>query len=158
MTLRNAFENIATDAELQGLRADVGTDGTTPPVIAGTGVRGWLRAIYERLTGGVAVTGAVAVENFPSTAASDATLAALADLNETMIYLTHSILEKMPRVDTNDRMTVNIEAGTLPTVSYVTQVGTVIDQTNFGGRSAAYTAGAMANAGAMYLYNNIMVT
>ncbi|HEX4843182.1 MAG TPA: hypothetical protein VFV57_05885 [Limnobacter sp.] len=33
----------------------MGTDGATPPSIAGTGVRGWLRAIYEKLTGGVTV-------------------------------------------------------------------------------------------------------
>jgi hypothetical protein len=40
----------ATDASL-------GTDGTTPPTIAGTGVRGWLRGIYEKLTGTLTVTG-----------------------------------------------------------------------------------------------------
>lgn len=38
----------------------MGTDGTTPPTITGTGVRGWLRAIYERLTSGVATPPIVA--------------------------------------------------------------------------------------------------
>jgi hypothetical protein len=33
--------------------ASIGTDGASPPAIAGTGVRGWLRAIYERLLGAV---------------------------------------------------------------------------------------------------------
>jgi hypothetical protein len=33
--------------------ASIGTDGASPPAIAGTGVRGWLRAIYERLLGTV---------------------------------------------------------------------------------------------------------
>lgn len=40
--------------------SDNGTDGATPPVIAGTGVRGWLRAIYERLLATLAVGGNVA--------------------------------------------------------------------------------------------------
>lgn len=45
--------------------ADVGlgADGATPPTIAGTGVRGWLRAIYERLTAGITVQGAVTVSD-----------------------------------------------------------------------------------------------
>ena len=36
-----------------------GTDGTTPPAVlgGGTGIRGWLRSIYEKLTGSIAVTG-----------------------------------------------------------------------------------------------------
>jgi hypothetical protein len=37
--------------------ASLGTDGDTPPTIAGTGVRGWLRGIYEKLTGTLTVTG-----------------------------------------------------------------------------------------------------
>lgn len=36
--------------------ASIGTDGATPPAITGTGVRGWLRAIYERLVAGIGVT------------------------------------------------------------------------------------------------------
>lgn len=39
--------------------AQDGTDGTSPPAVlgAGTGIRGWLRSIYEKLTGNLAVTG-----------------------------------------------------------------------------------------------------
>lgn len=49
----------ATETSLAGVRTDLGTDGTTPPAIlgGGTGVRGWLRSIYEKLTGTLAVTG-----------------------------------------------------------------------------------------------------
>ena len=49
----------ATETSLAGVRTDLGTDGTTPPAVlgAGTGVRGWLRSIYEKLTGTLAVTG-----------------------------------------------------------------------------------------------------
>lgn len=50
----------ATEATTAGIRTDLGTDGGTPPAVlgAGTGVRGWLRSIYEKLTGTLAVTGA----------------------------------------------------------------------------------------------------
>lgn len=49
----------ATETTLVGVRTDLGTDGTTPPTVlgAGTGVRGWLRSIYEKLTGTLTVTG-----------------------------------------------------------------------------------------------------
>lgn len=42
-----------TTAPETGLAKDasIGTDGATPPAIAGTGVRGWLRAIYENVAG-----------------------------------------------------------------------------------------------------------
>ena len=34
-----------------------GTDGATPPAIPGTGIRGWLRSIYDRLSNPLSVTG-----------------------------------------------------------------------------------------------------
>lgn len=56
MALQNAFGDLALDAS-------IGTDGATPPAIAGTGVRGWLRGIYEKLTGGVPIlSGGVTVD------------------------------------------------------------------------------------------------
>jgi hypothetical protein len=60
------------------LSAGLGTDGAAAPSITGTGVRGWLRAIYDRLVSGVTVT----VTN-PTTApetglAKDATLSSVA--------------------------------------------------------------------------------
>ena len=50
----------ATETTAAGIRTDIGTDGSAPPPVlgAGTGVRGWLRSIYEKLTGTLAVTGA----------------------------------------------------------------------------------------------------
>lgn len=49
----------ATETTVAGIRTDLGTDGATPPAVLGlgTGVRGWLRSIYEKLTGTLAVTG-----------------------------------------------------------------------------------------------------
>lgn len=34
----------------------LGTDGATPPSIPGTGIRGWLRSIYDKLASSIAVT------------------------------------------------------------------------------------------------------
>lgn len=82
----------ATESTLSSVNTSLGTDGSSPPVISGTGVRGWLRAIYERLTSGigrtwnlsnasdsVAVTGTVGINNFPvSTALTNTELRASA--------------------------------------------------------------------------------
>ncbi len=75
-----------------------------------------------------------------------------------------AILEKMPRLDGNDRLVVNPSESTAPvtvssgTVTTVTTVATVGNQTSIGGRDAAHVAYAMANAGAMHIYNNIQVS
>lgn len=39
---------------LNTVNTNLGTDGAAPPVIAGTGVRGWLRAIYDKTVTGIA--------------------------------------------------------------------------------------------------------
>jgi len=39
----------ATEAKQDDQITSLGTDGATPPTIAGTGIRGWLRGIYERV-------------------------------------------------------------------------------------------------------------
>lgn len=76
-----------------------------------------------------------------------------------MIYLLSSILEKMPRVDINDRMTTNIETGTVVIGSgTVTTVATVSNQTNIGGRDASHATFALANMSALHIYDNIRVT
>lgn len=41
----------ATETTLAAVNTNLGTDGATPPTIAGTGVRGWLRAIFETVAG-----------------------------------------------------------------------------------------------------------
>ena len=66
-----ALPTGAATAAKQDAQTDaLGADGASPPSIAGTGIRGWLRAIYERLSGTLTVGGTVAV-----TGAGDATAA-----------------------------------------------------------------------------------
>jgi len=48
---------IKVTPDLPALAAQDGTDGAAPPTIPGTGIRGWLRSIYDKLAGGLAVTG-----------------------------------------------------------------------------------------------------
>ena len=64
--------------------ASLGTDGASPPTIPGTGIRGWLRSIYDKLAGSIAVTGtfwqatqpvSAASLPLPSGASTEATLA-----------------------------------------------------------------------------------
>ena len=45
--------NGATSEKQDSIITSLGTDGATPPSIIGTGVRGWLRAIYVRLFDGL---------------------------------------------------------------------------------------------------------
>jgi hypothetical protein len=51
----------ALDTTAQATNTSLGTDGASPPTITGTGVRGWLRGIYEKLTRGFCARRAVAV-------------------------------------------------------------------------------------------------
>lgn len=81
------------------------------------------------------------------------------ELQEGVLYAMLAILEKMPRVDTADRIVTNQETGSVSISSgTVTTVTTVANQTNIGGRDAAHTSFAMANIGALHIYNNILVT
>lgn len=83
-------------------------------------------------------------------------------VTDELIYLLNQILEKMPRVDGADRLMVShaesnptVAIASAQTVATVTTVGAV---TNIGGRDAAHTAFALANMGALHIYNNIQVT
>ena len=81
------------------------------------------------------------------------------ELQEGVLYAMLAILEKMPRVDTADRIVTNQETGSVSISSgTVTTVGTVSNQTNIGGRDAAHASFAIANIGALHIYNNILVT
>lgn len=51
MALRNAFAAIATAARQAQQITQLGTEGAAPPAITGTGIMGYLRAIYEVFTG-----------------------------------------------------------------------------------------------------------
>ncbi len=78
------------------------------------------------------------------------------------LMLLSAILEKMPRVDVNDRLMVNPSESTSPvtvasgTVTTVTTLATLTNQTNIGGRDASHVAYALANAGSVNIYNNLV--
>jgi hypothetical protein len=81
--------------------ASLGTDGASPPSIAGTGIRGWLRAIYQELAGVISVT----VGNFPA-------LQAAASSSETSaIYNgTTALVPKFAKINASGLGTNNILA------------------------------------------------
>ena len=90
----------------------------------------------------------------------------LASALEAALLMLSAILENMPRTDANARAIVNTSdqgnvtvalAGS-QTLSAVTTVGTVSNQTNIGGRDASNTAYALANMGAAHIYNNIIAS
>lgn len=91
--------------------------------------------------------------------ATDAVVQAIAQLSDTLLYMVASILEKMPRVDAADRLVVT-HSESNPTVSLASAqtLATLSDQTNIGGRSAAHMTYAMANAGALHIYDKITVS
>lgn len=73
-----AAVDFATAAGVQAVTTSLGADGSSPPTISGTGVRGWLRGIYERLTGTLTVSGTVTVSNPTAAGLSNAELRAQA--------------------------------------------------------------------------------
>lgn len=84
------------------------------------------------------------------------------DKLDEIVFLLSSMLEKMPRVDAADRLLVShaesnptVAISSAQTVATVTTLGGV---TNIGGRDAAHAAFALANMGALHIYNNILVT
>lgn len=48
-------DDFATETTLQATNTSLGSDGSSPPLISGSGVRGWLRAIYEKIIGTLTV-------------------------------------------------------------------------------------------------------
>lgn len=80
-----------------------------------------------------------------------------------MTLLLAAILEKLPRVDVNDRMTVNVETGTLTTLTTLTTASDLTRLNNFGtagvtSKPADAIPVHLANAGTMHIYNNIQVS
>jgi hypothetical protein len=87
-----------------------------------------------------------------------------------VIFLLSEMLEKMPRVDSNDRLLVNPSESTSPvtissgtvttvsTVSSVTAITALTNQTNIGGRDASHVTFALSNIGTAHIFNNILVT
>lgn len=95
--------------------------------------------------------------------AQDDTIQALNQLNDTMLFFLSAMLEKMPRVDANDRLVVNLTdmTNTLGTVSTVTTVSAVTNLTNLNnisGGNAVLVPYNLTTMGASILYNNIQVS
>lgn len=88
--------------------------------------------------------------------------AQIRQLNDTMLYFCAAMLDKMARLDTNDRMAVRIEAidATNSSLSVVSSVTNVTNLANLGttARAADLMPQHMSNIGAFHLYNNILVT
>lgn len=91
--------------------------------------------------------------------ATMALVEAVSKMNEAMQYLMTSILEKMPRVDAADRLLVShAESSPAVTLAANQTLQTLATLTAIGGRDAAHTAYALANVGALHLYDNIRVS
>lgn len=77
-----------------------------------------------------------------------------------MTLLLAAILDKLPRVDVNDRMMVNVETGTLPTLTTASDLTRLNNMGTTGITSKPADAIPMhiANAGTMHIYNNIQVS
>lgn len=95
----------ATDASL-------GTDGATPPVIAGTGVRGWLRAIYDRLVAGIGRTWTLGSGTDSVTIVPSGTQAVSGPLTDTQLRAT-AVPVSGPLTDTQIRATPLPVSGTV---------------------------------------------
>jgi len=82
------------------------------------------------------------------------------DLSDTMLYFITAMLDKMPRLDSNDRMMAYIDNGalnTLNTLTTVTTVSAVTNLQNFAGGNTALIPYQMG-AGAAHIYQNIIVS
>lgn len=88
--------------------------------------------------------------------------------NELILATMLAILEKMPRVDGNDRLVANIETGsgltvglsTNQTLATLTTLATATRLSNLGAsdRPADAIPFHMSNMGAAHIYNNIIVS
>lgn len=76
--------------------------------------------------------------------------------NDLVLTLLTMILEKMPRVDANDRLMVS-HAESNPTVA-LSSGQTLGNMTQIGGRDTAHVPQALANMGTQHIYNNIEVS
>jgi len=88
-------------------------------------------------------------------------------MQQMMLVLLAEIAEKLPRVDANDRVMTNggdiTQPVSLSTLATVTTVGTVttsgtLQNLGAASRPADGIPMHLANAGAMHLYNNIIVS
>ena len=75
-------------------------------------------------------------------------------------YLLASILDKMPRIDSNERAIVNTSDQRNVTVALATSqvLATLTNQAQLGGRDMSHAQVATANASTTHIYNNIIVS
>lgn len=82
---------------------------------------------------------------------TDPALAAIAALHEMMTYYLSAMLEKMPRVDTADRLCVNTSDGS-------NNINAVASLNGMDSKPTSAIPMHLSNAGAVHLYNNILVS
>lgn len=81
-------------------------------------------------------------------------------------YYLAAILDRLPRIDNNDRVIVNtsdqgnvtVALASAQTLGTVTTVSALSNQTSLGGRDMSHAQMMQANAGCMHIYNNILVS
>lgn len=78
-------------------------------------------------------------------------------LLETLLYFITSLVEKMPRVDAQDRQVVNIETGSVGVTS-LPVLNTLINMQNFSGGNTVFIPQHMAQIGATHLYDKIIIS
>lgn len=85
-------------------------------------------------------------------------------LSQTTLLLSQ-ILERLPRTDTMDRLVVNatevnptVAIASAQTLATVTTVGTVTNVNQVANQGVGFLQKAFSDAGAQYLYNNIIVS
>lgn len=56
---------LATETTLQSISSSLGSDGVSPPSTTGSGIRGWLRGVYEKLSGTLSVNSTILNNGYP---------------------------------------------------------------------------------------------
>ena len=79
------------------------------------------------------------------------------DSTQTILYLLAQIIDKMARLDTADRMAVNVESGTLPTVTTVSDVSR-LNAMGGASRVTDFIPHNTSMLGAAHIYNQIIVS
>ncbi len=78
-------------------------------------------------------------------------------LNDTILYFVTAMLEKMPRLDANDRAAINMETGTISNIATITTITNMTNLNNLSGGNTAPIPYHLSNLGALHIYNNIKV-
>lgn len=137
MTLQNAFSDLATAAKQDEQTASLGTDGASPPSITGTGIRGWLRGIYEKLAGTIVVSGPITNSELRATPIIvSGTVTATPDDTANMVALLRALVHPVWEDVSSGRLRVVLDpAGGAQTLGTVTTVGTVTAVTTLTNQS-----------------------